>query len=201
MIQSVNSRRLSDSTLIETLFDHHHHQCHVVEDNIPSYMRRPICAACNRNVKVNSESKQSTDSSRRSSFSSLKSDHLKRRYDHSPSTSPIPTRRTQKEKWSELLLQQHQLISMIALEDPYDIQDKLNHHEQYETILIETQAKILQKLTAMVEEKEKSSSSSRFGRFSQWIGTMMGDDIEFDYDPDHIPEETQNLVDILERPW
>ncbi|KAL9548686.1 hypothetical protein MBANPS3_005574 [Mucor bainieri] len=40
---------------------HHHHHTHNSEDDhLPSYMRRPICAACNRNVKVTSSSESTT---------------------------------------------------------------------------------------------------------------------------------------------
>lgn len=66
---------------------HHHHHHHYLhhnhsggsDDDLPGYMRRPICAACNRNVKVTSSTESaahlkssasnSTNNSRRSSIS------------------------------------------------------------------------------------------------------------------------------------
>lgn len=178
-------------------------------------MRRPICAACTRNVKVTSSSetnhlKSSNNSSRRSSFSttstkshhSLTTEKLKvtetvvihnepeeivstttsstnddrpacseinifdTTRSYSP-TSPIPSRKTHeaKDKWCQLLSQQQRLLSTFAPvmeNDTFDpdlisIQQNISklvtapHQEQYETLLLETQTKVLQKFAAMMQ--------------------------------------------------
>lgn len=75
-----------DQQQTATHHHHHHHHHHLhhnhsggSDDDLPGYMRRPICAACNRNVKVTSSTESaahlklsasnSTNNSRRSSIS------------------------------------------------------------------------------------------------------------------------------------
>lgn len=185
-------------------------------------MRRPICSACSRNIKVNALlSSEDSNSSRRSSFSSLKSssDHsftAKRTYKtprccnlstndeitslKSPSTSPIPTRNTsinamKQEKWNELLLQQQQ--QLLFMMEGYN-------KEQ----LIEKQSEILETLTSIIvnQQQEQKKSASRLsqlrGKISQWLGNVLG---ELEYEPieeDILQSEWNNSnLDILERPW
>ncbi|KAL7330210.1 hypothetical protein PS15p_205183 [Mucor circinelloides] len=57
------SHSTSSSTTSSSLEHHHHHHHHThnsEDDHLPGYMRRPICAACNRNVKVTSSSESTT---------------------------------------------------------------------------------------------------------------------------------------------
>ncbi|CAO3630896.1 unnamed protein product [Mucor hiemalis] len=78
----LNIRLVSGPDQQQTATHHHHHLHHHhsgSDDDLPGYMRRPICAACNRNVKVTSSTESqtqpkssasnSTNNSRRSSIS------------------------------------------------------------------------------------------------------------------------------------
>lgn len=90
------------------------------------------------------------------------------------------------EKWSQLLSQQQQLLATIGGKNMNADDDELNsiqqnitklvtsNQEQYETVLLETQAKILQKFTLLMMQKQQqqqqkdallflSSSTSAFG--------------------------------------
>ncbi|KAI8637434.1 hypothetical protein BD408DRAFT_424559 [Parasitella parasitica] len=54
-------RPLSDSSSSTSSYlEHTHTHTHSEDDHLPGYMRRPICAACNRNVKVTSSSESTT---------------------------------------------------------------------------------------------------------------------------------------------
>lgn len=86
----------------------------------------------------------------------------------SPS-SPIPTKRTTQEKWCQLLSQQQHLLSSLVPsydddnnfdQDMIMIQQNISKlvttpQEQYETLLLETQTRVLQKFTSMMQEQQQ----------------------------------------------
>ncbi|KAI8069840.1 uncharacterized protein B0P05DRAFT_589305 [Gilbertella persicaria] len=230
----------------------HNHHYDTIDEELPGYMRRPICAACNRNVKVTSSSEtnhmhkssSTATNSTRSSFSSasIQPGDTKKYFAnpisareqttastrpavsispkssssthsnfskqsgnssttsvdiraHSP-TSPIPTRKRTKpkkalfkqkktmpvtlsmDKWNQLLAQQQDLISALTTKDSQDdihqalFRLSISSQHQYETVLLETQAKILNKFTTIMIQQQQQQQQQRDALFAPSSSSM-----------------------------
>ncbi|KAI7891657.1 uncharacterized protein EV154DRAFT_218861 [Mucor mucedo] len=155
----------------EEVSETHNHE----EDDLPGYMRRPICAACNRNVKISDSSSSVSVSS-----ASQKSSIHKREINTSPSssedimvmvrtrsnspTSPIPTRRSSgrrldelmnyennKEKWNELLIQQQKIIEFVNMDsDNMMMLSSVEYTPGDETLILETQVELLKRFESLL---------------------------------------------------
>lgn len=136
-------------------------------------MRRPICAACNRNVKISASSSSCT--SQRSSIHKRLPDEINtstsgsedimimvRTRSNSP-TSPIPTRRSSgrrlndlihndnTEKWNELLTQQQKILEFVNM-DPNNMMtlSNIEYNPSDETLILETQVELLKRFESFL---------------------------------------------------
>lgn len=133
-------------------------------------MRRPICAACNRNVKISdsssSVSSQKSSIHKREIHTSASSSEdimvMVRTRSNSP-TSPIPTRRSSgrrldeliqnnnKEKWNELLAQQQKILEFVNMDsDNMMMISSVEYTPGDETLILETQVELLKRFESLL---------------------------------------------------
>lgn len=133
-------------------------------------MRRPICAACNRNVKISDSSSSCTSQKssihkREINTSTSSSEDIMvmvRTRSNSP-TSPIPTRRSSgrrfdelihhdnKDRWNELLIQQQKILEFINMNsDNMMTLSSTEYSPGDETFILETQVELLKRFESFL---------------------------------------------------